>query len=79
MDENEFKNLMRRAQRDAGDYATGYQRGLRRHYHGERFGTTAEHTKWTSLGQDGDHREELGRGYRDGLTGQPPQQKEDQA
>ena len=47
------------------DYWAGYQRGLRRAFHGERFGTDAEHQLWLSLSDD---RAELGRGYRDGLT-----------
>lgn len=63
MNESEFKNLMRRAQQDGGDYASGYQRGLRRHYHGESFGSPEEHFKWSSLGLNGDHRDERGRGY----------------
>lgn len=52
-----------------GDYASGYQQGLRRFYHGESLGTVTEHDKWLHL--DG-QRQELGDGYRDGFTGKPP-------
>ena len=41
----------------------GYQRGMRRHYHGEKFGTDEEHTLWMSLA------ETLGTGYRAGYSG----------
>lgn len=51
------------------DYTTGYRRGLRRHYHGENFGTEAEHAQWILLC---DHRQELGEGYRDGFAGLAP-------
>ena len=47
-------------------YATGYQRGLRKHYHGADFGTPEEHEKWMSLSDD---RVDLGDGYRDGFAG----------
>jgi len=73
MNEAGFQTLARRAKLLAGDYGAGYQRGLRRHYHGEAFGTADEHTKWSGLGEDGDHRAELGRGYRDGLAGRDPE------
>ena len=42
-------------------YWTGFRRGLRRIFHGERFGTQREHDQW--LAQDGAR----GRGYDDGL------------
>lgn len=72
MDTTEFKRRMARVRYLSGDYAAGYQRGLRRLHHGESFGTDAEHAQWMSLGQNGDHREELGRGYRDGFSGAEP-------
>ena len=72
MNEEKFQTLMRRARLLTSDYGAGYQRGLRRHYHGERFGTAEEHALWSRLGLDGDTREELGRGYRDGLAGTDP-------
>jgi hypothetical protein len=73
MDESRFKTLMGRARSLQSDYGAGYQRGLRRHYDGERFGTAEEHAKWSRLGLDGDRREELGRGYRDGCDGRDPE------
>lgn len=49
------------------EYWTGYQRGLRRAYHGTKFGTQAEHKLWMSLIDDPDEsREQRGLGYRDG-------------
>ena len=65
-----FQRLMRIARLDQCDWSVGYQRGLRRHYHGERFGTIEEHERWMSLGLHGDHRLELGDGYRAGFAGQ---------
>ncbi len=51
------------------DYWRGYIRGLRRRYHGEKFGTDEEHEQWMNMIDDKD-REELGRGYRDGYNKQ---------
>lgn len=75
MNEREFKSLMSRARVLGGDYAAGYQRGLRRHYLGERFGTDDEHEQFMRMGADGDYREEMGRGYRDGFEGKAPEPK----
>lgn len=75
MNEHEFKRLMSMAKLIPGDYSAGYQRGLRRHYHGDKFGTDAEHNLWLKMGIDGDHRTELGKGYRDGLAGREPAPK----
>jgi hypothetical protein len=50
------------------EYWRGYQRGLRRRYHGENFETEANHQKWLSLVNDDYHRE-AGRGYRSGFYG----------
>ena len=72
MDEHEFTRFMTRVRQIGGDYAIGYQRGLRRHYHGESFGTEKEHDRWLCLGLDGDRRVEMGCGYRDGFAGIPP-------
>lgn len=72
MNERDFRDLMARVKLIGGDYAAGYQRGLRRLYHGEVFGTDEDHAKWMSLGLNGDLREELGRGYRDGYEGMEP-------
>ena len=51
-------------------YWEGYQRGLRRAYYGEVFGTEEEHNLWLSLADDevDESRRERGRGYRDGLA-----------
>ena len=70
MDEKTFQRNMSYAKLTGGDFATGYQRGLRRHYHGEIFGTTEEHEKYMSLGTNGDYRADLGDGYRAGFSGQ---------
>ena len=52
------------------EYYMGYMRGLRRQYHGETFGTDAEHEKWLALA-DEDMRDQArtdrGRGYRAGF------------
>lgn len=72
MNEATFQALARRAKLLTGDYGAGYLRGLRRAHHGDAFGTADEHALWSSLGLDGDTREELGRGYRDGLAGTDP-------
>lgn len=52
-------------------FLEGYIRGLRRHYHGEKFGTAEEHAHWMALADEqGD--EQLtarGRGYRAGFAG----------
>jgi len=51
-------------------YWEGYQRGLRRAYYGEIFGTEEEHNLWLALADDevDETRRERGRGYRDGLA-----------
>lgn len=69
MNEQKFKSLMEAARTLGGDYADGYQRGLRRHHHGEAFGTAAEHDRWMNL--DGP-RQDLADGYRDGFAGAAP-------
>ena len=66
MDEAKFQSLARRAKLLTSDYGAGYQTGLRRHYHGERFGDQREH-ELREARQD-----EYGRGYRDGMAGQEP-------
>jgi hypothetical protein len=69
VDEQTFKALMFEAEAlTAGDYLKGYQRGLRRHYHGDDSGTDTDHRHWLNLAGD---RDDLGRGYRDGLAGRP--------
>lgn len=74
MNESYFKSKMYKAKvmRDVDnrpDYWSGYVRGLRRAYHGERFGTDAEHQLWLSQADSDDRqRQERGLGYRDGLA-----------
>lgn len=79
MTEQEFQHsaqaaetFRRLAEPDRADFWTGYQRGLRRHYHGEKFGTAAEHSLWLAAADDDDHqRRQRGLGYRCGLAGTP--------
>ena len=66
MNKTKFKAYILAAENLGGPYSTGYQRGLRRHYHGEKYGNPGEHEKWLAL--DG----ERGDGYRDGFEGKPP-------
>ena len=75
MDENVFLSLMKKARTYSHlgtnlDYWHGYQRGLRRGFQGELFGTDAEHELWLRLADDGADKasRERGRGYRDGLS-----------
>lgn len=80
MTEHEFQKRMSLAQtfRSLGhssDYYAGYMRGLRRHYHGEKFGTENEHAMWLALDED-ETRADIGRGYRDGFDGKIPEIKE---
>jgi hypothetical protein len=50
-------------------YWRGYERGLRRAHHGERFGTPQEHALWCAMVDSLDpSRAAMGRGYRDGLA-----------
>ena len=74
MDEIRFLTLMKKARNFAHlggrlDYWRGYQRGLRRGFQGELFGTDREHELWMRLAEDGgdEASRERGRGYRDGL------------
>jgi hypothetical protein len=92
MTEQKFKSEMRRAEtmrRDAeperAEYWAGYIRGLRRAYHGENFGTEAEHKRWISCVNDRDEQhKQRGQGYLDGLAfeeissrrGRPPMSDE---
>lgn len=72
MDQEIFSDYMAQAKRMADDYGAGYQRGLRRHHHGENFGTQAEHEQWLALTG---HRQAMGDGYRDGFAGRPPSRR----
>jgi hypothetical protein len=78
MTEAEFMQNMRRA--DVGrfystpldhSFWSGYTRGLRRYYHGEKFGTMEEHQAWLGLAEE--PRDQLrqlqGIGYHAGFEG----------
>ncbi len=57
------------------DFWAGYIRGLRRHYHGEKFGTENEHLLWlASVNSADEDRQMRGRGYHAGLEGQDVKQ-----
>lgn len=70
MDLNTFENEMYKAKefQKVGKkpaYWTGFMHGLRRRYHGEKFGTLQEHHLW--LTASGDRLKKLrSQGYRDG-------------
>lgn len=76
MTEQEFKSEMLRAETmrciiepDRSEYWAGYIRGLRRTYHGEKFGTADEHTLWmAAIDSPDESRKHRGQGYRDGLS-----------
>jgi len=54
---------------DDQDYWIGYQRGLRRNFFGENFGTEGEHKVWLSLLESPDQaRSKRGQGYIDGYN-----------
>ena len=78
MNEYEFRHNMLGAKSlsesskspDSDDFWIGYQRGLRRLYHGKNFGTLEEHILWMSLIDDRDKSREMrGAGYRFGFAG----------
>jgi hypothetical protein len=76
LSEADFQHEMERGktfqelEHDRAEYWTGYQRGLRRAYHGERFGTPQEHALWMQAADSADVlRKQRGQGYRDGLKG----------
>ena len=48
----------------------GFERGLRRQYHGDKFGTAQEHALWLTIADDDSDpsSRERGRGYRNGLA-----------
>ena len=75
MNEARFLSLMMKARTcssrgERSDYWHGYQRGLRRGFQGELFGTEDEHRRWIRLAEDGNDEasRERGRGYCDGLN-----------
>src|SRR3989339_1660606 len=82
MDASIFKNWMLRAgtlkdvslEPDDSDFWVGYMRGLRRLYHGEKYGTDAEHELWFGIDPDEPDmtRRARGEGYRAGFAGIDP-------
>lgn len=51
-------------------YWKGYRQGLKRRFHGETFGSDAEHEQWMAQAQcDDTETRERGQGYRDGYLG----------
>lgn len=69
MTEERFKHEMNQAKTfqhisSSSAYWQGYQRGLRRAYHGSKFGTQAEHELWMNMINNKDYtRQERGKGY----------------
>lgn len=55
------------------DFWGGYLRGIRRHYYGEKFGTTDEHAQWMRMSAHGTPRDQQSRyrglGYQCGFAG----------
>lgn len=74
MDQAIFTRYMHQAkllQSDHPDYYAGYQRGLRRRYHGENFGTEEEHQKWMDPNRQGVNTL-MQKAYVDGFNGLSP-------
>jgi hypothetical protein len=74
MNQKEFESEMGRAKvmksTDGGreDFWMGYTRGLRRGYHGEKFGTDEEHQLWWNVIDDNDESRAMrGQGYWAGI------------
>jgi hypothetical protein len=74
MTEQQFQSEMTRAKTmqridpERSEYWMGYQRGLRRAYHGDSFGTEDEHALWMSLAaEDDEGLRQRGLGYRQAL------------
>ena len=75
MNELKFQTLMTRARNfsslgERSDYWRGYQRGLRRGFQGELYGSDQEHQLWMRLADDSTDpsSRERGLGYRDGFS-----------
>ncbi len=73
MDRRDFESEMRRArgmkkaEPEREGFWEGYSLGLRRGYHGEKFGTDKDHREWWSMVEnDTVDRREGGLGYRAG-------------
>ena len=70
--EREFNRAKRMASIENNEYWSGYQRGLRRRFHGENFGTDKEHELWVSMVNSRDERRRrLGKGYKAGYDAYP--------
>jgi|APSaa5957512622_1039677.scaffolds.fasta_scaffold88290_2 hypothetical protein len=71
MDKKKFQSLARMAKSfqeldsKRSEFWQGFQRGLRRLFHGDNFGTLEEHRKWINCA-DGEYRKQLQTGYRAG-------------
>jgi hypothetical protein len=63
MDRKFFEAMIRFAKEQGDDYSMGYQRGLRRAFHGDSLFVQGGHEKWLCLD------DERGEGYRDGFSG----------
>ena len=83
MTEREFQTnaragqTFRRLSSEPGEqeFWAGYVRGLRRNYHGEKFGTPEEHDLWMAAADsDDESRKMTGIGYRIGIGGKNIQQ-----
>jgi len=80
MSKQHFESEMSRAKTFQGlgtdiEYWAGYIRGLRRNFHGEAFGTEAEHRLWLeAVNSEDTIRRQLGQGYADGLKGRSKQE-----
>lgn len=66
IDEETFLAYTRHARRLKSEYGVAYASGIRWHYYGARFGNPTQHK--ARLRKGGDY----GRGYLDGLAGNPP-------
>ena len=62
---------MQSIDREYADYWMGFQRGVRRLYHGENFGTHEEHEQFMNCA-DGEYRKKLQAGYHAGYSGKRP-------
>ncbi len=74
MDKKTFEHEMGRAKTmqqvepENQEYWVGYQQGLRRAYHGEKFGAAEEHILWWRAADENDiSRQARGKGYRAGF------------
>lgn len=72
MDTKTFQSLLamadtfQRVDQNRADFWRGFQRGIRRAYHGKNFGTVEQHEQYMNC-RDGDYRSDLQTGYRAGF------------